>query len=154
MVSPNVMARLRSFIDRGIGTHQRGQSMYIGHPGIFIRAMDGMLTPAGQAYDRMVRETGAIPETRIFHHNAVPVMANGVEKIRDRSGNMRHTRMWDPSLNNGAGAWKFTHAGRLFHSTGARGSSSRSRCTSTTSTRTPGRYAPSTPRGAPPRRCR
>ena len=28
---------------------------------------------------------------------------------------MRHTRSWDPSLNDGAGAWRFTHAGRLYH---------------------------------------
>ena len=116
MASPAVLARLRNFIENGVRTHIRGDSVYIGHPGIYIRAMNGVLTPAGEAYENMVRETeGAIPESRIFHHNAQPVMNHGVELARDRDGANRVLRRWDPTLNDGRGGWKFTKSGGLYH---------------------------------------
>ena len=48
MATPAVLARLRNLIDHGVQTHLRGDSVYIGHPGIYLRAMGGVLTRRGR----------------------------------------------------------------------------------------------------------
>ena len=116
MASPGVMARLRGYHEAGVPTHVRGQTVWIGHPGIKIRSGNGELTPAGAVYEDMVYRAGGRPETRLFHSGANPVIANAVERLTDRHGNNRILRRWNPAAADGHGAWSFTELGRRHHS--------------------------------------
>ena len=89
-------------------------SIYIGHPGIQSRRHNGELTPAGHAYEEILAELrpAARANTRLFHPDAMPVMAHGMETARDRNGRERRLRHWNSATNS----WDFTTAGRIFHS--------------------------------------
>ena len=109
------MARLRALMEAGVQTLVRGNSVWVGYPGIKIRAGNGEMTVAGMEYENMMSHAGLRAETRVFHHASVPTMVHAVERVRDRAGNMRVLRQWDPSLNDGHGAWRFTDAGQRYH---------------------------------------
>ena len=67
------MARLNALVDAGVQTHVRGNSVWIGNPGIKIRDANGVLTPAGERYEQLMEAANQRAETRVFHHAAQPV---------------------------------------------------------------------------------
>ena len=75
MASPAMMARLRGFVETGVQTHVRGQTVWIGHPGIKVRAGNGELTAAGMEYENLVTRAGGRADTRLFHHATVPTLS-------------------------------------------------------------------------------
>ena len=115
MAAPHQTARLRAFVDAGLQTHVRGQTVWIGYPGIKIRAGNHELTPAGMEYEHLVALAGGHAKTRLFHSASVPTMVRAVERARNRTGHTSMLRFWDPSMNDGHGAWHFTHAGHHYH---------------------------------------
>ena len=118
MAAPHQIARLTAMVDAGLQTHIRGQTVWIGYPGIKIRAGNGELTPAGMHYEHLMTLAGRHAQTRLFHSDADPTMvhaARAVERATDRAGRTSLLRRWDPSMNKRHGAWNFTHAGQRFH---------------------------------------
>ena len=84
MASPAQMARLRAAVDARMATHVRGDTVWVGYPGIKVRDGQGNLTPAGQTYEELLAARGNVQHdenTRNYHPGAVPVMRNGRETI-------------------------------------------------------------------------
>ena len=115
MAAPHQTARLRAFVDAGLQTHVRGQTVWIGYPAIKIRSGNHELTPAGMEHEHLMTLAGRHAETRLFRSTSVPTMVHAVERALDRRGHSSMLRAWDPSMNDGHGAWHFTHAGEHFH---------------------------------------
>jgi hypothetical protein len=96
---------------------QKGGSIWVGRPGVKLRAADGKLTTAGKKYEEMVAERGQprrYEHTDYFHKDAKIEYKNGSQFAEDRHGNMQKTRRWDPTANGGRGGHHFTPAGKRF----------------------------------------
>ena len=114
--------RLQQAVDTHAQPEVRGNSLWIGRPGVKLRAADGTITEAGRRYETMVRDRGGEPRP-YEHAGFAPAEArieyrNGVEYIEDRGGIMRPTRRWNAAMNGGQGGWRFTAFGeRADHNT-------------------------------------
>ena len=123
--------RTRTFVDNAIraGVHvaptaANSIGLTVGNRYISLARPSGRLTPAGRYYQQQIeaRPGPEAPHERItfFDDDAPRRRINGVEQVRDRFGNWRTTRTWDPAANGGQGGHHFTRFGRDWGHTSVR----------------------------------